>query len=425
MYKLAQILLFNVLLITSIYAEPAKRLNPIEMASQSVVNITAMTHPKPGQPEIQKPRGQFDSLGSGVIIDSKNGLIVTNMHVVDNAELIFVTLHNGTRLYGTMIGGDYETDLAIVKINHPDLMAIPIQTSTNSIHVGDQVIAIGNPFGLDHTITSGIVSGLHRSVPPTENMIQTDAPINPGNSGGALINDKGELVGICTAITTISGGNLGIGFATPIDIMLPITQQLIEFGSVSRTRVGLMIQNLTPPLSRALGLKDNSGVLVSDVVPGSPASVAKVLPEDIIVGFNDVNIESSNQLRSLIGTVRKGKDLSLKLIRQKQELTLKVKLEDTKEQKPIVASRIDGAELIEYEQLDPQGNIIKGLYIINVNEGSPAFLAGLIPQDLILEIDRKPIGSLKNLNEVIQKTTSKESLIRIRRQNHFLFLALR
>ena len=207
-------------------------------------------------------------------------------------------------------------------------------------------------------------------------------------------------------------------------MVIPVINQLKEFGSVSRARIGLMIQDLTPPLMRALSVTPTNGILVSDVVPNSPAANADIQPEDIITSFNDTKISTSNQLRALVGTVKKGSKLSLTLVRGKQTQTKVVELSNPTETKPVLSNGIDGAELIEYEQLDNTG-IIKGLYVINVNEGSPAFLTGLLPQDLILEIDHQPVNSLKSLMDLLKKQSNGESLLKVRRQNHFIFLALR
>ncbi len=398
--------------------------NAIEVASKAVVNITAMGQREMNAEPNDPHNNHFESLGSGVIIDAKDGLIITNAHVVNHATMIFVTLYDGTRLYAHVVGQDPDTDLALVAVKHPDLQAIHVADPLKQLHVGESVIAVGNPFGLDHTITSGIISGLNRSIPPSENMIQTDAPINPGNSGGALLNDQGELIGICSSITTYTGGNIGIGFATPLTITLPIIDQLKEFGVVERGIIGLMIQNLTPPLTRALKVSEVEGVLVSDVMPDSPASAYGVEPEDIIIKFNDVPVYTSNQLRSLVGTVRRGQKLSLTIIRKNEQIVKSIDLKTPEKSTRSTSNGIDGAELIEYEQLDNSG-IIRGLYVINVNEGSPALLTGLLPQDLILEINHKPVKSLSDLTSLMKNKTNDESLIKVRRHNHTIYLALR
>lgn len=398
--------------------------NAIEIASKAVVNITAIGQREANAEPSQPPHDHFESLGSGVIINAKDGLIITNAHVINHATMIFVTLYDGTRLYGHIVGQDADTDLALVAVKHQDLQAIHVADPVKQLHVGENVIAVGNPFGLDHTITSGIISGLNRSIPPSENMIQTDAPINPGNSGGALLNDNGELIGICSSITTYTGGNIGIGFATPLSITLPIIEQIQEFGAVQRGKIGLMIQNLTPPLTRALKVHEIEGVLVSDVLPDSPASVFGVEPEDIITKFNNIPVYTSNQLRSLVGTVRSGKGLTLTIIRKNEQIVKDIELKTPEKTTRTASNGIDGAELIEYEQLDNSG-VIRGLYVINVNEGSPALLTGLLPQDLILEINHEPVKSLSDLTNFMKNKTQNESLIKVRRHNHTIYLALR
>ncbi|MFZ4077128.1 MAG: trypsin-like peptidase domain-containing protein, partial [Legionellaceae bacterium] len=271
----------------------------VNVAVQGVItdNMPLMDEQEPqdrNQSTQEKSR-KFQSIGSGVIIDPKEGIIITNDHVIRHAELITVTLNDGRRLKARLIGGDSETDVAVLKIDANHLKSLPIGNS-DSIEVGDFVVAIGNPFGLNsfgnsQSATFGIVSAMKRSdlnIEGIENFIQTDAAINPGNSGGALVNVKGELVGINTAIISLSGGNVGIGFAIPINMAKDVAQQIIKFGSVHRGLMGIFVQHLTPELAQAMGYSENfKGALIAQVNEGSPAETAGLKAGDIITQIND------------------------------------------------------------------------------------------------------------------------------------------
>ena len=275
----------------------------------------------------QSPQArQTRSIGSGVIIDAKKGYVMTNHHVVDNADEILVTLQDKREYSAELIGGDARTDIAVLKINAPNLTAIQL-ASEDTTRVGDYVVAIGNAFGLEHTVTSGIVSALGRTVSGgdrLQDMIQTDASINPGNSGGALINTKGELIGINTMILSRSGGNNGIGFAVPADMAMRVMDQLLEFGEVRRGRIGVSIRDIDPALQEAMGLSTRKGALVNDVNSDSPAERAGLKSGDIITGFNEETIESSNDIRNAVGLVPPGTKASLTYLREGQEKRTKI-----------------------------------------------------------------------------------------------------
>lgn len=250
---------------------------------------------------------KFESIGSGVIVDPKQGVIITNDHVIRNATLITITLQDGRRLKAKLIGGDSETDLAVLKIDAKNLKSLPIGDS-DQLQVGDFVVAIGNPFGLNsfgnsQSATFGIVSALKRSdlnIEGVENFIQTDAAINPGNSGGALVNSKGELIGINTAILSPYGGNVGIGFAIPINMAKDVAQQIIKYGSIHRGLMGIFVQHLTPELAQAMGYpEDFQGALVAQVNPGSPAEFAGLKAGDIITQINNTKITQGTQVKQL------------------------------------------------------------------------------------------------------------------------------
>ena len=291
-------------------------------------------------PERQRER-RTTGLGSGVIIDAKNGYIVTNSHVIDKAEDIIVTLEDGQRFNAEVIGKDPGADIAVIQIEAQRLAQIPYGNS-EKLRQGDFVVAIGNPFGLGQTVTSGIVSALGRSglgIESYEDFIQTDASINPGNSGGALVNLRGELVGINTAIYGPSGGNVGIGFAIPVNMAKQITEQLIEHGEVKRGRLGFTAQDLTPELAEAFGASRNKGVVVARVEPKSLVDKAGIKVGDVIVVVNEREVESSAQVRNEIGLLRIGSRVKLEVLRNGKSRILIASVEE------LVAKTVSGKSL--------------------------------------------------------------------------------
>ena len=270
----------------------------------------------------QQPK-KFQSIGSGVIIDPKDGIIITNDHVIRNATLVTVTLNDGRRLKAKIIGGDSETDVAVLKIDAKNLKSLRIGDS-DKIEVGDFVVAIGNPFGLNsfgnsQSATFGIISAMKRSdlnIEGIENFIQTDAAINPGNSGGALVNVSGELIGINTAIISLYGGSVGIGFAIPINMAKDVAQQIIKFGSVHRGLMGIFVQPLTPELAQAMGYSEKfQGALIAQVNEGSPAENAGLKAGDVVVQINDTKITQATQVKTTISLLRVGSDAKIKVNR--------------------------------------------------------------------------------------------------------------
>ena len=271
---------------------------------------------------------QSSSLGSGVIV-SKDGYILTNHHVIESADEIEVALSDGRHAKGRVIGSDPDTDLAVIKVDlQGELPAITFGHSDNA-HVGDLVLAVGNPFGVGETVTMGIISGLKRShlgLNTFENFIQTDAAINPGNSGGALVDTNGSLIGINSAIYSPNGGSLGIGFAIPVSTAKKVMEQIIQTGSVTRGWIGVAVQELTPELAESFKLGDIQGVLISEVVRGAPADKAGVKPGDILVSIDDKPLTDSNNMLEVISAIPPGKVVPLKLLRNQKEMVLQVKI---------------------------------------------------------------------------------------------------
>jgi Do/DeqQ family serine protease len=309
-----------------------------------VVNIAVKGRVREQNPLLQDPffrrffnipQGQgfaereTQATGSGVIVDAAQGYVLTNAHVVENETSITITTKDNRRLPAKLVGRDADTDVAVLKIEHDHLTAVPLGDS-DKLQVGDFVVAIGNPFGLGQTVTSGIVSALGRSglgIEGYEDFIQTDASINPGNSGGALVDLRGNLVGINTAILAPGGGNIGIGFAVPINMARRVMDQLIRYGEVKRGRIGVTIQDLTPDLAQAMNTPRTNGAVIARVEPGSSADHAGLKTGDLVVAANGVPVHSGTQLRNTIGLSRIGDEVNLTIDRGGSEKALAVKVE--------------------------------------------------------------------------------------------------
>ena len=330
------------------------------------------------------PRARpFQSAGSGVIFDAHSGYIVTNAHVVENASEITVTLQDGRDLKAEIIGSDAPSDVAVLRVKPDGLTQIPLGDSTR-VEVGDFVVAIGNPFGLQHTVTSGIISGLSRSgINPDgyEDFIQTDASINPGNSGGALVNLRGELIGINTAILSRSGGNIGIGFAIPVNMARSVMDQLIRYGSVKRGQLGVSMYTVTPDIAHSLGLPSVVGALVSQVVEGSPADHAGIRTGDVITSVNGQPVKSNSELRNTIGLLRVGDKVDIGLLRDGKPLRVTAVIADTTAGLPAgpesIHKSFEGAVLGDAP--DAGGALVR-----SVEPGSAAAQAGLRADDVIV-----------------------------------------
>jgi len=349
-------------------------------------------------PPDSKPRErQFQSAGSGVIVDAKNGYIITNHHVVENASEITITLLDNRSFTAKVIGSDEGADVAVLQAKQPNLIAMALGDSTR-LEVGDYVVAIGNPFGLQHTVTAGIVSALGRTgINPDgyEDFIQTDASINPGNSGGALVNLRGELVGVNSAILSRSGGNIGIGFAIPVNMVKGVMDQLIKYGQVKRGVLGVNIYNVTPDIAKEFGLTESSGALVAGVAPGSAADRAGVKTGDIITSINGASMRDAGELRNTIGMLRVGDKVEIGLLRDGKSRKVTALIAERSELETANAVDInkglEGAELGDA----PDG----GVLVKTVQEGSPAAQNGLRASDLIVGVGRTPVANTKAFKE--------------------------
>jgi len=374
-------------------------------------------------PPDAKPRErQFQSAGSGVIVDAKNGYIITNHHVIENATEITITLLDNRSFPAKLIGSDPGADIAVLQVKQSNLVAMPIGDSSR-LEVGDYVVAIGNPFGLQNTVTAGIVSALGRSgINPEgyEDFIQTDASINPGNSGGALVNLRGELVGINAEILTGNGGNIGIGFAIPVNMAKGVMDQLIKYGQVKRGVLGVNIYDVTPEIAKEYGLPDASGALVAGVAQGSAAERAGIKTGDIITSINGAPMKSAGELRNAIGMLRVGDKVEVGLLRDGKPLKVTALVSERSEAESANAADIhrglEGADLADA----PNGG---GVLVRGVQEGSPAALAGLRANDLIMAVGRTQVTNTKTFREAAKGLNL--LLLNVRRGSTIVLIPIR
>ena len=414
----------------------------VRQASPAVVNIAtkgtvaAMRNPFPeefqrffGGPPQQQRQREVRSAGSGVIVDAKQGYILTNHHVVENADEIEIFLADNTSLKAKVVGSDAGTDIAVVQVEETDKLAQMPLGNSDLLEVGDFVVAIGNPFGLSHTVTSGIVSALGRtglSRDGYEDFIQTDASINPGNSGGALINLRGELIGINSAIFSGGGGNIGIGFAIPVNIAKSIMAQLIEFGEVHRGLLGVSISDFNADTAEAFGIEDIEGALVQEVVSGSAAEDAGIKVGDVIVAVDDKTVDSASELRTTIGLRRTGETVRIKVVRDGKNQTLKATLTELTSSQQMAAvdinANLSGAELEDYAGGGQEYTDL-GVLIAAVEPGSPAFLRGLRANDIIIAVNNNRV---RNLDELAEAAEGQSLLVlELRRGGRELLLQIR
>lgn len=414
--------------------EPVPTLAPmLERATPAVVNIATEARVKtarnpllddpvfrrffnvPDQPRERRTQ----SAGSGVIVDAERGYVLTNHHVIEGADTITVTLRDGRQLAAKLIGSDPDSDVAVVQIPASKLVALPFADS-DRLRVGDFVVAIGNPFGLGQTVTSGIVSALGRSglgIEGYEDFIQTDASINPGNSGGALVNLRGELVGINTAILAPGGGNIGIGFAIPVNMARQLMEQIVRHGEVRRGLLGVAAQDLTPQLAQAFGLERDGGAVVSQVSPRSSAEHAGIRPGDVITAINERPVRDAAALRNAIGVMRVGDEARVDLLRDGKPFSVTARIGEQHSEPASgqgLNPRLQGASFAD----GPDG----GVQVRSVEPGSAAARAGLRRGDLIVSVNRQPVADV----EAFRALTSgaRTLLLNIQRGGGALFLML-
>ena len=374
----------------------------------------------PGQRAPQMKRSQ--SAGSGVIVDAGEGTVITNFHVIDGADEIKVSLNDGRTFDAKLVGSDPDVDIAILDIEADNLHEVKLADS-DATRVGDFVVAIGNPFGLGQTVTTGVVSAIGRSglgIEGYENFIQTDASINPGNSGGALVNLRGELVGINTAIIAPAGGNVGIGFAIPTNMARHSLEQILEHGEVKRGQLGVIIQDLTPDLAEAFDLGGKQGVVVSEVQEDSAADKAGVKQGDVIIEFDGKEMKSAAQLRNSVGIHRVGDKVKIKVIRDGDTKVLTARIGEAST--TVLASKslhkfLEGAHLADNKE--PEGVLVQSL-----DPASPAQVSGLREGDVITSVNKQRVKDLDDLKQALSKSKN-QLLLRLLRGNAALFLVLK
>ena len=413
----------------------------VKKVSPAIVNVATRTTQRVHNPLLNDPffrdffnfpgqqfpqERQTQGAGSGVIIDAKKGIVITNHHVIDKADVIQLKLHDGRTLEAELLGSDPEVDIAVLKIESDNLEQVSIADSDN-IESGDFVMALGNPFGLSHTVTTGIVSAIGRSglgIHSYENFIQTDASINPGNSGGALVNLNGELVGINTAIIGPAGGNVGIGFAIPTNMAMASVEQILEYGEVKRGQLGIMIQDLTPELRESFDLSDQTkGVLVAQVREDSSAEDAGLKTGDIITKVDEKIVNTSSELRNEIGLRRKGDEVTLNILRDGKAKVIEAKIGKGTTLGSSLKAKNNWNKKLEGAQFADTTNNV-GVRVVQIAPGSVALNSGLRQGDLIVEANKKKVRSLEDLKEVLAEADS-NLLLRIERGEGALFIVIR
>ncbi|HEU4342722.1 MAG TPA: DegQ family serine endoprotease [Candidatus Binatia bacterium] len=376
--------------------------------------------PIPRQPEPFRRQGT----GSGFII-RKDGLILTNNHVVENAQEITVTLSDKQQYKAKILGRDSKTDLAVIKIETKASLPAATLGDSDTLRVGDWVMAIGNPFGLSNTVTTGIVSAKGRTIGagPYDDFIQTDASINPGNSGGPLFNMSGEVVGINTAIFSQSGGNIGIGFAIPVNLVKNLVPELETKGAVTRGWLGVSVQPLTPDLARSFGLDKERGALVGDVVAQGPADKAGIKRGDVIVGYDGKKVDQSVTLPSLVAATPVGKTVSVEVIRDGKPRTVSVaigKLNDPTAAAMPPQEKGEWGLALQDIRPEERGQMgltgTEGVLVTAVTPGSPARNAGIQPGDVILQVNQVPVSSVQGVQDAVAKVKGDKPLLLLLRR---------
>ena len=415
----------------------------IEEVAPAVVNISVSGSVVTANPLSRDPffgqflpppgRRQVQSAGSGVIIDAENGYILTNFHVIENAEEIDVALEDDRILEATVVGSDADSDIAVLRVEPGGLEEMPLGDS-EALRVGDFVLAIGNPFRLQHTVTSGIVSGLgrtgiNRSQEAYEDFIQTDASINPGNSGGALVNLRGELIGINTAIFSGTGGNIGIGFAIPVNMARSVMNQIISFGSVRRGLLGVSISAITPDIAETYDLNDTSGAFVTEVSSGSAAEASGLQIGDVIVSVDGESMDGPGALRNTIGLLRPGDSVTVGYLRDGSMLTTSATLGERgssgqAQRLSEIEPEFTGVELATNNEARDDFNGTEGVLATTVEPGSLAFENGLRTGDVITHVNRQRVRSLEEAREIIGSARS-SVILQVARGNRGVLILMR
>jgi serine protease Do/serine protease DegQ len=368
-----------------------------------------------------QPQRREQAAGSGVIVDAARGYVITNHHVIRNAEQVLVTLKDRRQVPAKLVGTDPGTDIAVLQIDAKDLSAIRIGDS-DALQVGDYVIAIGNPFGIGQTVTSGIVSALGRSgLSPEgfEDFIQTDASINPGNSGGALINLRGELVGINSAIIGPSGGNVGIGFAVPSNMARAVLAQIARFGEVRRGRLGIEMVDLTPDIAKKLGVSATEGVVIAGVEAGSPAEKAGLREGDVVVALGTRMVRAAAELRARLGLTPVGEEIELRVLRGRDTRVVRATIappQDAANVQGKAVPQLPGMSVVEIERGSPLHQRLKGggLVVADVEQDSRAWMAGFRPGDIIYAVNRRRVQTLAQFQKTAGATKGGYSVSLVR-----------
>ena len=423
--------------------EVAEQVLPSVVNISSVKKVTVNRSPLFSDPFFRDffgdgiPRERVQqALGSGVIV-SGDGYIVTSNHVVSGADEVEVRLSDERVFTAKIIGNDPKSDVAVIKIDAKDLPVIKIGKSSN-LRIGSYVLALGNPYGLAGTVTHGIISALGRSglgITEYENFIQTDAPINPGNSGGALVNMDGELIGINTAILSQTGGNIGIGFAIPVDLVMDIVESLRKYGRVVRGWLGVTVQEITPEIAEAMELKTPRGVLIADVIKGSPAAEAGIRQGDVVVSINGKEVNDPSALQFLVSEIAPGTKVPVTVIRDGSRKTVTVTIGDLSEAEVprdtylVEDNRfLEGARIAELspplrESLEVPNNV-DGVVVAGVESNSPASSTGLRPGDVIVAINGRKIAGISEFKQLLQSVNGRRMEISIYRQGMILNMTL-
>ncbi|HSW69023.1 MAG TPA: Do family serine endopeptidase [Gammaproteobacteria bacterium] len=384
----------------------------LQKALPSVVNIRAQIKITDinALSKLERSQGgpvpdKFLSVGSGVIVNADKGYILTNAHVVDDAERVVVTLSDGRHYTAKTLGADKASDIALLQVQAKNLTAMTLGNS-NDLKVGDFVAAIGNPFGLSQSVSSGIVSALGRStlgIENYENFIQIDAPINPGNSGGALVDTQGRLVGINTAILAPDRGSIGIGFAIPSNMAQSVMQQLIEYGNVRRGALGIGAQDISPELATAFNVASSKGALVTQIIPNSPAEKAGLQVGDVITAVNGENIKTANDVVNAVGFIRVDSKANISILRKNKPSEISAVLMDPKKRAQadeMMDPFLYGVSLKDFTLLSPIHGDVKGVLVVSVQDDSNAWHSDLRPGDVITSANQQKITSIAELKKI-------------------------